>query len=103
MFLLEFALDVVPDGVAGVFGGFEEAFGVFSDGFEIANEGGAVGVFGEEGLEARVGADVSVAVGEEVGQEAFEVRGTHGVEVWKVGSVRHAVTSLMLAGWADES
>ena len=53
--LLKFVLDVAPDGVAG-FDGLEEALGVFGDGFEVADEGGAVGIVLEEGLKARVGA-----------------------------------------------
>src|SRR6266849_1261679 len=96
---LQLVLDAGPDAVAGV-GGFEEAAGLVGDGFEITDQGGAVGVVLEEGLEAGVGADVAVAVGEEVGQIFFKVRRGHGVEVGKPW-VGHTATSLKLAGWAD--
>src|ERR1700730_10277847 len=79
--VLQLVLDAVPDGVAGLFGEVEEAAGLIGDGFEVADEGGAVRVVPEEGLETRVGADVAVAVGEEVGEISFEVCRGHGVEV----------------------
>ena len=60
--------------------------GLVGDGFEIADEGGAVGIVFEEGLEARVLADVAVAVGEEVRQIFFKVCRSHGVEIGKVWS-----------------
>src|SRR5580698_8584653 len=97
LFLLELVLDIAPDGVAG-FGGGEEAFGVFGDGFKIVNEGGAVGVVLQEGLEPGVGADVAVSVREEIGQVFLEVCRGHGVEIWEIG-VGHTATSLRpLAG-----
>src|SRR5258708_38884368 len=92
-------LDAGPAGVAG-FGGFEEAAGLVGDGFEVADKGGAVWVVLEECLQARVIADMTVAVGEEVGQVSFEVRRGHGGEVGK-GWVVHTATSLKPAGWAD--
>ena len=57
-FFFQLAGDVGPDGVAGfgagVFAaGFEEALGLLGDGFEIADEGGAVGMGFEEVGEAR--------------------------------------------------
>src|SRR5271167_3385530 len=97
-FLFEFVLDFVPDGVAG-FGGGKEALGVFGDGFEIADEGGAVGVISEEGLEPGVGADVSVSVGEELGQILFKVGRGHSVEVGKVGVAGHTAASLKPGDW----
>ena len=78
--------------VAGL-GGFEEALGLIGDGFEVADEGGAVGVVLEKGLEARILADVAVAVGEELRQIFLKVRRGHGVEVGKVGAA-HTATSL---------
>ena len=83
--LLELGLDVAPDGVARLVVGLEEAAGLVGDRFKIADEGGAVGVVAEEGLKARVGADVAVAVGEEVGQVLLKIRGSHGVEVGEPG------------------
>src|SRR5580692_9716547 len=97
--VFEFVLDAGPDGVAGV-GGLEEAAGLVGDGFEIADEGGAVGVVSEEGLEARVCTDVAVAIGEEVGEILFKVCRGHGVEVGETG-IGHTATSLRLEGWAD--
>ena len=93
--LLKFVLDVVPDGVTGFYG-FEEAFCGFGDGFEVADEGGAVGIVLEEGLKTRVSGDVAVSVGEEVRQIFFKVRRSHRVEVWKV--IGHWATSLVPVG-----
>jgi len=94
--MLELVLDAVPDGVAG-FDRCEEAAGLVGDGFEVADEGSAVGVVLEEGLEARVGADVTVTVGEEVRQIFFKVGRGHIVKVGKLG-VGHTATSLKPAG-----
>jgi hypothetical protein len=93
--LLEFVLDVVPDGIAGFYG-LEEAFCGFGDGFEVADEGGADGVVLEEGLKTRVSGDVAVSIGEEVWQVLFEVCRGHCVEVGKI--VGHWATSLVPVG-----
>ena len=80
--------------------GSKRLLGLVGDGFEVADEGGAVGVVLEEGLEARVGADAAVAVGEELRQVFLEVRRGHGVEIGE-SVIVHTATSSMPAGWAD--
>ena len=35
--LLELVLDIIPDSVAGIIGGFEEAFGVLGDCLKVTN------------------------------------------------------------------
>ena len=98
--LLELVLNTAPDGVAGLFGEIEEAAGLVGDGFEVADEGGAVGVVLEKLLEPGIVADVAVAVGEELRQIFFKVSRSHGVEVGKF-RVSHTATSLIPAGgWA---
>src|ERR1700744_3206060 len=97
--MLQLVLDAAPDRVAGV-GEFEQAAGLIGEGFEIADERGAVGMRFEKFLETRVGADMAVAVGEELRQIFFKVSRGHGVEVGKLG-VGHTATSLKPAGWAD--
>jgi hypothetical protein len=42
--VFELVLNATPDGVAGLLGEVEEAAGLVGDGFEVADEGGAVGV-----------------------------------------------------------
>src|SRR6266478_4242690 len=97
--MLQLVLDAGPDGVAGLLGEVEEAAGLVGDGFEVADEGCAVGVVVEEGLEARVGADAA-SVGEDLGEVLFEVRRGHGVEVREPG-VGHTATSSMPVGSTD--
>ena len=100
--LLQLVLDLAPNGITGLVGWFEEAFGVLGDGLEVANEGGTDGIVFEEGLEAGVGRDVSVAIGEEVWQIFFKVGRSHGVEVGKAFTA-HTATSLMPVGSVDGS
>jgi hypothetical protein len=95
--LPEFVLNSTPDGIAGLFGEVEEAAGLIGDGFQVADEGGAVGVVFEELLKTRIGTDVSVAIGEELRQVFFEVCRSHVVEIREVG-VGHTATSFKPAG-----
>ena len=61
-FFAEFVLDVGPDFVAGVADRLEEAASGFGDGLEIADQCGAVWVFAEKFLQARVLAHLAVAL-----------------------------------------
>jgi len=97
-FFAELVLDVGPDLVAGVADGFEEAARVFGDGFEVADEGGAIGVLGEELLQAGVLADLAVSGGEEVGEVPFKLLGLEGVEV-DFARQRHCTASADWSGW----
>ena len=106
-FFAELALDVAPDLVAGVADRLKEAAGGLGDGFEIADEGGAVGIAGEEILQPRVLADLAVAVGEELGKVLLELFGLEGVEVdfaWKLSfrDLRGHVRQGRLAGMTKQ-
>ncbi len=80
-FLAKLALDVAPDLVAGIIDRREETARSFGDGLEVADQGGAVGIAGEEVLEPRIFADFAVAGGEEFGEILLELFGLEGVEV----------------------
>ena len=91
-FFLELALDVLPDFVAGVADGFEEAAGVFGDGFEVADEGGAVGIGVEEFLQAGILAYFAGTVGEEIGKDSLKLFGFEVVEVDVGGHTHFAIS-----------
>ena len=59
-FLLEFVLDVAPDGVAGFFGGLEEAFGGVGDVSRSRTRAAQSGLALRKFVKTRVVADVAV-------------------------------------------
>src|ERR1035437_782461 len=100
-FFAELALDLGPDFVARIFDGFEQAAGGLSNGFEVADERGAVGILGEELLQPGVLTDLSVAGGEEFGEIVFKLVGLQGVEAdfVDVAGLTHFVASVVTSGW----
>src|ERR1035441_7992873 len=62
-FFAQLALDVVPDFIAGI--ADQQAAGSFSDRFQVADQGGAVGVPGQKLLEPGILTHLAVTGGEE--------------------------------------
>jgi hypothetical protein len=98
----ELAGDIGPDVIAGLVDGFEEAAGLFADGFQVANEGEAVGIRGKEFFEARVFADGTAASLEELGEVLLELGYGHVVQIFG-GKFFHRETSREPSGLAPST
>src|ERR1700722_17394530 len=94
----QLTLDVAPDLVAGILGGFQQGTGRPGDGLKVADEREIVRVFGEELLKARVVAELAVRAGKELGQETLELLRLEVVEV-DLGGAGHFAASWIASGW----